>query len=417
MIDLCAKKREGIMNTKRKTFRVAIRKFDPFASAIQKQWADFQAAEGGGMELEGVSLDLHPLYDSLFEQGGLKNGEWDVAFLPSDWFAQAYEEQAVLDLSQDLKSDPPEGFPGAWTDNLLRLQQFDNTVLGLPYHDGPECLIYRKDLFDSPREQAAYESLYGTPLGIPRNWHEYHQIARFFQRPDEGLFGTVFAAFPDGHNTVYDFCLQLWTRGGELFDSAGKIQFNTPEAVRALEFYRAILNDTSAVHPGSREFDSVKSGLTFAGGEIAMMVNWFGFASLAQTFDASKAKGHVDIAPIPGDPGGSPVSLSVYWILSVAAGSQHPEIAYRFLRHCASARMDKLLTLEGGIGCRKSTWEDPDVNAVIPFYQKMSSLHQVARELPKRSDWNALAARIDRLVLDAINTDRPISELVKQHQG
>jgi multiple sugar transport system substrate-binding protein len=406
-----------MMNSERKTFRVAIRKFDPFESAIRKQWADFQAAEGSNLELDGVALDLHPLYDSLFEQGGLRNGEWDVAFLPSDWFAQVYEERAVVDLAPYLQADAPEGYPHGWTENLLRLQQFGDAVVGLPYHDGPECLIYRTDLFESPTEQAAYQSLYGTPLGLPRNWQEYHQIARFFQRPEQGVYGTGFAAFPDGHNTVYDFCLQLWTRGGELFDGDGNILLDTPEAIRALEFYRAIVNDASAVHPGSREFDSVKSGLAFANGEIAMMVNWFGFASLAQTFDISKVRGLVDIAPIPGDPGGRPVSLSVYWILSVAAGSHHPEIAYRFLRHCASVRMDKLLTLEGGIGCRKSTWEDRDVNQVIPFYQKMSSLHQYARELPKRSDWNALAARIDRLVLDTINTQTPIPDLVKQHQA
>jgi len=39
-------------------------------------------------------------------------------------------------------------------------------------------------------------------------------------------------------------------------------------------------------------------------------------------------------------------------MLSLAAGSQHPELGYEFIRHCASKRMDKLLTLEGGIGCR-----------------------------------------------------------------
>ena len=33
-----------------------------------------------------------------------------------------------------------------------------------------------------------------------------------------GRYGTVFAAFPDGHNTLYDFALQLWSRGGELTD-------------------------------------------------------------------------------------------------------------------------------------------------------------------------------------------------------
>jgi multiple sugar transport system substrate-binding protein len=79
--------------------------------------------------------------------------------------------------------------------------------------------------------------------------------------------------------------------------------------------------------------------------------------------------------------------------------------------------MDKLLTLEGGIGCRKSTWEDAEVNRVIPFYREMSSLHAFARELPRRSDWAKLATVIDQLVVDTINTQQPIEELVARYQS
>jgi multiple sugar transport system substrate-binding protein len=405
------------MSQTRKSFRVAIRKFEPFAAAIAKQWAAFQAAEGVDLRLEAEELELHPLYASYFEQEQLKQGGWDVGFLVSDWFAAAHEQQAVLDIAPYLASNPPDDYPDGWTSSLLGMQRFGESVIGLPYHDGPECLIYRKDLFENAQEQAAYQARYGVPLRPPQSWREFHQIARFFHRPKQGLYGTVFAAYPDGHNTVYDFCLQLWTRGGELFDAAGNLHLNTPQAIAALDFYRLLLNDATAIHPQARDFDSVQSGLAFATGEVAMMINWFGFAGMAETIATSKVKGRVDVTTIPSGEGGESASLNVYWILCVAAGSPHVEIAYRFLRHCASAPMDKLLTLEGGIGCCKSTWSDGDVNATIPFYHKMESLHRVSRELPRLSHWAEIAAVIDELVLAAINTQQPTAELVRLAQA
>ncbi|RME98951.1 MAG: sugar ABC transporter substrate-binding protein, partial [Chloroflexi bacterium] len=127
-------------------------------------------------------------------------------------------------------------------------------------------------------------------------------------------------------------------------------------------------------------------------------------------------KGKVDIATLPFEAGGNTVSLNAYWILCVAAGSPHPDVAYNFIRHCVSAPMDKLLTLEGGIGCRKSTWADADVNRTIPFYHKMPALHTHARELPRLAHWDTLAALIDELVLAVINTNRPVPDLVQEAQ-
>lgn len=399
------------------TFRVAVRKFGPFESAIAKQWASFEAGAKTGLRLDSVPMNLHPLSESLFDADGLRNGAWDVAFLNTDWVAAVARSKSVADLAPLLAADPPSAYPDGWSPSLLRLHDLDGAVLGLPYHDGPECLIYRKDLFEDPAEQAAFEMFAGVPLRVPRTWLEFQQVARFFHRPQRGLSGTVFAAFPDGHNTVYDFCLQLWTRDGELFDAAGALRLDTPEAAAALEFYREIVNDANAVHPKSREFDSVKSGLSFAAGEVAMMVNWFGFAAMAETIADSKVTGKVDVAPIPCAPGGRSASLNVYWILSVAAGAVHTDIAWRFLRHCASAEMDKLLTLEGAIGCRRSTWADPDVNRVAPFYHKLAGLHDNAREMPRLATWPRIAEIIDQAVLGAIDTSAPIAEILRTAQS
>jgi multiple sugar transport system substrate-binding protein len=74
--------------------------------------------------------------------------------------------------------------------------------------------------------------------------------------------------------------------------------------------------------------------------------------------------------------------------------------------------MDKLLTLEGAIGCRKSTWMDADVNRAIPFYGAMEELHREARELPRTRNWASIAKAIDGMMAAAIQTDRPETELL-----
>jgi len=385
-------------------FRIAVRKFGPFESAIQKQWSSFCAATGCRLRLEAQALDLHPLHDALFGSAGMRNGDWDVGFVVTDWVAEAQAAGALLDLAPMLRARSPADYPQGWTDSLLRHQRFGGCVLGMPYHDGPECLIYRTDLFAA------------SGLAPPRTWEDFHDCARRLTSPSEKRWGTVFAAFPDGHNTVYDFCLQLWTRGGELFAPDGRPLLDNVHAREALEFYRRMINDGSAVHPQCREFDSVKSGFSFSRGEVAMMVNWFGFAAMCETLPESAVKGRVAVAPLPSADGKGGASLNVYWLLCIGAGSPHAEVGCDFLRRCAGAESDKVLTLEGGIGCRKSTWHDPDVNRVIPFYRSLEEIHRHARELPRLVHWSQVAGVIDRLVTRAIDTDLPVADLCREAQ-
>ncbi len=398
------------------TLRIAIRKFGPFESAIQKQYASFQAATGCPLKLEFASLDLPPLYETLFTHGGLAGGAWDIAFVVTDWVAEAVERGALADLTPLMRAASIPDYPHGWTPALTRFQQFDTAIYGVPYHDGPECLIYRRDLFEDAAEQAAFAARYGYPLAAPRTWTQFEDIARFFTRPAQNLAGTIFAAFPDGHNTVYDFCLQLWSRGGELTDAAGAITLDTPPAIAGLDFYRRVVHDRTATPPDLQAIDSVKSGELFAAGQIAMMVNWFGFAAVCELPDCP-IKGQVAIAPLPADRQAGGVSLNVYWLLCIGAGSRHQDAAYAFLRHICTPEMDKLTTLEGGIGCRRSTWDDAEVNQAIPFYHQLAHLHQYARELPRSRELPRLVHVIDSAIQRALSSDEPSASILRQAQA
>lgn len=397
-------------------FRIAVRKFGPFESAMQKIWDQYCRYSGCGLKAELVPLDLHELHETTLLNKGLKNGDWDVAHINTDWLYEGYTDGAFENLKPFIDNDPPSGFPHGWSQSLLASQQFDEEVVGLPFHDGPECLIYRKDLFENPQEQEHYLSQYGKALAVPETWEDFKQIAHFFNRPEQNLFGSVFACYPDGHNTVFDFCLQLWSRGGTLVDENGRVQVNTAQATEGLEFYREMLKDKNAVHPGSVDFDSVQAGAAFARGEAAMMINWFGFASVCEVDPASAVKGKVEVALLPAASDSRSASLNVYWLYTLGAGSRHKAIAYDFMRFAVNEANDKLLTLEGGIGCRISTWKDTEVNKIVPYYHKLEQLHECARTLPQKSNWTIIASLIDEMVLSALNSGQPVAEIVKQAQ-
>jgi multiple sugar transport system substrate-binding protein len=398
------------------TFRVAIRRFPPFAEAIAQQWAAFETEHHTGLHLETESLDLNPLVDTLFTQGGLKNGNWDIAFVVTDWMADAVADGALRNIAVDMAQQPVPDYPGGWAPALTQVQQFGDAIYGLPYHDGPECLVYRKDLFEDLIEQDNFERRYGSPLALPRTWEQFADIAEFFTRPEDGLYGTVLAGFPDGHNTVYDFCLHLWSRGGELLDADGQPALETPEATAALDFYRFLARSRAHTPPHPETIDSVRSGELFAGGDVAMMVNWFGFAAVCEQ-PGCPVKEKTAVTTLPSVPGTEPASLIVYWLLAVGSGSPHAETAYAFARHCATPAMDKVTTFAGGIGCRLSTWSDPEVNKLISFYAELPRLYAGARTLPRSRQFPALAHIIDAAVQEAIQQDTPTADILRQAQA
>lgn len=398
------------------TFKIAVRKFAPFETAMQKFWDKFCAISGCDLKLEMIVMDLHELYDRTITKKGMANGDFDLAHINTDWIYEGYLNEDFEILNPYINKNKPDDFPRGWSKSLLSLQRFGWEVAGLPFHDGPECFIYRKDLFESHIEQANYLSQYGKALMVPKTWEDFHQVAQFFNRPEANLYGSIFACYPDGHNTVFDYCLQLWTRGGSLVDKNDVININTQASIAGLTFYRSIVNDQTAVHPGSAQFDSVAAGLAFMNGEAAMMVNWFGFATMCEVDENSKVKGKVDVDILPSNVDQISASLNVYWLYTIGKGSKNKEVAYEFLRFATNQENDKLLTLEGCIGCRMSTWNDPEINKIIPYYHKLDALHTVAKMLPQKKNWASIAAVIDEMVLSVVNSDQPIEKLVEQAQ-
>jgi multiple sugar transport system substrate-binding protein len=394
--------------------RIAVRKYSDFESALSEQLALYRSLHPG-VSFEAVPLDLHDLYGALFTTRGLFNGNWDLAFIVTDWLAEAVALGGLEDLSSLMQAEPLADWPAAWPRSLVDPLLFNDKLYSIPWHDGPECLIYRTDLFADPGNRESFASRVGYPLAPPATWQQFRDVAAFFTCGNEQRFGTLFAAFPDGHNTLYDFTLQLWSRGGDYLDAAGKPRLNSAEAVASLDFYRDIVRDPQRCHPESARLDSTASGDVFLREEIAMMVNWFGFAARCDRPD-SPLRGRTAIAPIPSANGHNPASLSVFWTIGICAGSARKEEAYRLLGFLAGEHTDKLLAQHGAVPVRLSSWNDKAIQAAIPAYRDLEKLSLHARTLPRSSELPKLAAIVNEAVQLALTTEQSSAEILMHAQ-
>lgn len=397
-----------------RTLRVVHRNYRDFENALAEEARRFEASHAG-VAVELVSVGIHELYESALRDGGLRDGYFDLALLVTDWLAEGVTSGAIEDLQAWQERAPITDWPEGWAASLVRPLIIDGKLSSLPWHDGPECLVYRKDLFEDPGLRAVHREKSGRDLDPPKTWQEFEETARFLTDPANGRFGTVFAAFPDGHNTLYDFALQVWSRGGELMDGAGRAQLNSPQAAEGLEFYRRVVRDTSICHPQSPQLDSTQSGDVFLAGEVGMMVNWFGFAARSERAGSPLA-GKVAIAPIPVDPGRAPISLSVFWAMAMGCGSKQKELAWEFLQFLATPEIDVNRTKHGTVGVRLSTWRDPRLQARIPAYTKIEEISLGARQLPVGPDMAAFASVIDNVVTRALVTTDPTAIILEEAQ-
>ena len=150
------------------SFHEQIQLFGPFETPMQKFWNQYCAISGGDFKLEMVILELHELYESTITHNGLANGDFDIAHINTDWVYEGYLNNAFELLNPYINTKKPVDFPNGWSKSLLSVQPFGWKVVDLPFHGGPECLIYRTDLFESETEQANYLQQFGKVLEVPK---------------------------------------------------------------------------------------------------------------------------------------------------------------------------------------------------------------------------------------------------------
>ena len=214
-------------------------------------------------------------------------------------------------------------FPGSPTEvDAAQIAKQGFEIFGLPIQSNVLTLAYRKDLFDNPQEQQAFQSRYGKELKVPETWDDFVPVAEFFTRLDKRLYGTtLMAGTGDWATDDFKTLLACWGSDGHLVSDDFRFSFASPAGVEALTFYAGLIQKHKVTPPGVTSFSWDDVSATFNSGLTAMAMNYHDMKLNPDV------KGEVAYAMVP-----KKVTYGPHfgtWILSINKFSKNKEWAYR----------------------------------------------------------------------------------------
>ncbi|UCF91781.1 MAG: extracellular solute-binding protein [Desulfobacterales bacterium] len=310
--------------------------------------SDFQQA---GINIQIIEVPFEGVYEKEKTEFVAGTGAFDVVtFYPTyigDFAGNGYLEP----LDEYMRKDPASTWDPNPSDVLAPFWElyckFGGKVYALPIDGDVHMLMYRKDLFANPEEQAAFKAKYGKELNPPATWEDWLQVGEFFtRRKGEKLAGQVldrdFYGSAEFAKRGFSFAwfVDRWAAFGEpYFDENMKPMVSSPNAVKALQNFVDSLQNAP---PDVRAYGYDELRDAFLKGSVAMVVQWTDVPKKGADPNQSAIAGKIGVGRVPGwEIDGQVIHRSlmpVGRVVAVAADSSHKEAAYWVCKHVSYDR-------------------------------------------------------------------------------
>lgn len=370
---------------------------------LQKAIAEKFTAETG-IAVNFTVVPYAGVYDKLSAEVASGASNYDVATIDVIWMAKFAEFAEPLDdlFTDEIRADLPPA--------LLADAQVDGKFVGMPGWANAEILFYRKDLFEDPAQQAAFEEKFGRDLTVPQTWEEFRDVAVFFTQDTNSdgtidLYGTdVIGANPE------EWMAQVLQAGspGVVLDDGGNVIIDNEAHLKALEFYTG-LHCTDKVAPeGAAQVDWGMAQNMFYQGQTAMMKFWAHAYRL--TPEDSKVSGKVGVAPMIGGTAGV-AGIPGPWYNIVPMTAPNKELARKYV---AFAIANNAMGIEAplGLAARNSAYASyADKPGFEHFHSLLATLGAPATKgRPLVAEWQEIVDQAVTPMLQealACNADLP----------
>lgn len=348
----------------------------PDTRYIQDLLPEFKAKTGIDVDIEAISyIDMHSkLVPQLSSPSG---GSYDAIVVDFYWVAEFSKAGWLMPLDDLIKKDNVD--TSVYLPSLMSLVgKIDGVTLMLPFYNYSMGIIYRKDLLEDPKEQAAFKAKYGIDLKIPTTRDEYRKQVEFFTRDTNGdgkpdFYGTINQG-QRGDCISMQWSNYLYAAGGHYHDANWKATFNGPEGVKAVEDFKEDIAKHGPIGAESFCFDEAFN--VFAQGKAYSFVTFNILLSGTNDPSSSKVVGKAGIAANPN--GG----LNGGWGWAIPNSSQNKEDAWTFIKWIEGKEAVKKRTLAGGAPTQAWVFDDAEVKAKRPEMDQLKILVATAQEFP-----------------------------------
>ena len=375
----------------------------PDTRYIQELLPQFKAETGIEVEMEVISyIDMH---SKLVPQLVSPKGSYDAIVVDFYWVGEFTKAGWLMPLDDLVKRDNFD--TGVYVPKLMELVgRVDNTLYMLPFYNYSMAVIYRKDMIEDPKEQAAFKAKHGIDLKIPETWDEYWKQVEFFSRDTNNdgktdMFGTVIQG-QRGDCISMQWSNYLYAQGGQYNDSNWNPTLNSDAGVRAMNAYREALEKFSPAGSESYCFDEAFNVMA-QGKAFSLQTFNIMFAGFEDP-KSSKVVGKVGITPNPG--GG----LNGAWGWAIPKSSPNKEDAWTFLKWVESYEIAKKRALLGGAPTQTKVFVDPEVVAARSYYPILGEILAGAQQFPVFTYTTQLVEEMGRELNLAATGEKDVKE-------
>jgi len=248
--------------------------WDP-ANYLQEIGNRYEAATG--IKVNVIQEPWGSFYDRMAAEWAAKGDAYDMVVGDSQWIGQGVTQGHYMELTDFfLENGIHETVTPATLKFYGEYPAGSGRYWAYPTEGDAVGWAYRKDLFEDPENKKAFEEKYGYPLDVPQTWMQLRDIAEFFTRPEQNLYGIgVYTQIDyDGLTMGYETAMFSW--GAEWQDENNNVLgvVNSDRAVEALEFYKQLYQFAP---PGTNNAFFAEMNDIFINGQAAMIMNYFAF--------------------------------------------------------------------------------------------------------------------------------------------
>ncbi|MDX1995572.1 MAG: sugar ABC transporter substrate-binding protein [bacterium] len=325
--------------------------------------------EETGITVTVVQTPWGSYFDRVGAEWAAQGTAFDMVVGDSQWLGQAVTEGHYVDMTEFLTSTGiAETVTPATLTYYGEYPAGSGSYYAYPTEGDANGWAYRKDLFENPDEMAAFEAAYGYPLAVPTTWDELRDIAEFFNRPDEGLYGIGVYTQIDYDGITMGFQNPFFAYGGdwydETFNTLGVV--NNEGTVAALELYRELY---SFAPPGTNNAFFAEMNDVFINGQAAMIMNYFAFFPALANPNINPYAADTGYFSMPAGPdgeryaalGGQGISINSY------IDDARKQASYDFIEWFATTEVQQAWAQLGGYTCNIEVLESPEFLEVAPY--------------------------------------------------
>jgi multiple sugar transport system substrate-binding protein len=245
------------------------------ADYLQQMGNDYEAETGIAVTV--VQTPWGDFYNRVGTEWAAQGTSYDMIVGDSQWVGQGVTQGHYIELTDFMNENGiTETVTPATLQYYGEYPHGSGRYYAYPTEGDANGWAYRKDLFEDADNMAAFEEQYGYPLAVPETWDQLRDIAEFFTRPDEGLYGVAIYTQDDYDAIVMGYENVLFSYGADWKDENNNVLgvINSPEAVAALELYKELY---SFAPPGTNDAFFQEMNDAFMNGQAAMIMNYFAF--------------------------------------------------------------------------------------------------------------------------------------------